>query len=185
MRGAAYLRSTEEWGQTVIPRNVRVVLIVLAWSLSLAGGVSYAQGPGPIGRGLAREVSRQPFPEPLGEGSSGNGLRRLNQFRGRMIYISSWQFSERLARCVGATATELTVTIGGIEQRLPRRDIRRVSIQGDSLANGTLLGAAVGVLGGLAQGGAGTAAGGAAVYGGIGAWIDSRRVGRTVIYGGR
>ncbi len=169
----------------MIQNKVRVVVVVLACSLGLAEGASSAQQSGPIGPALAREARRQPSPEPMERTPSGDALSRLNQFQGRSIYLTGWQFSERLARCVRATATDLTVMVGGVEQRMARRDIRRVSIRGDSLRNGILFGAAIGFVSGAATGGSGSAVGGALFYGGVGGWIDSRRTGRTVIYEAR
>jgi hypothetical protein len=96
-----------------------------------------------------------------------------------------------LARVVSATNAELVVTLGGVPRTFPVMDIARISLEGDSLTSGAIIGGAIGFPIGVlsCQGSSsedcntlGRAAFGAAFYGAIGAWIDSRHHGRTVIY---
>jgi hypothetical protein len=114
----------------------------------------------------------------------------LNQFSGQLIYVEDRAFRETLARLVAASDGELIVLVGGVEARLPVGGIRRVSVRGDSLRNGAWLGALAGIVPGIfgCQGAssdcsvAGMLVVAVGAYSALGAWIDSRRVGRTVVY---
>ena len=78
--------------------------------------------------------------------------------------------------------TAISLTVDGAEREIPFSEVRRVTRRGgDSLWNGVLIGAGVGALGGSLQG-ARMALTGAALYGALGAFIDSQKRGRVVVY---
>ena len=83
------------------------------------------------------------------------------------------------------------VTLGGVPRTLPVTNVVRLSLEGDSLTSGAILGGALGIPVGVlsCQGSVtedcnvlGRAVFGAAIFGAVGAWIDARHHGRTVIY---
>ena len=119
------------------------------------------------------------------------GLSSVTRYAGRLVWVQDRTGSQLLARVVSATNAELTVTLGGVARTFAVPDIVRVSLDGDSLTNGMIIGGAIGVPAGAfsCQGSVtedcnflGRALLGAVIYGAIGAWIDSRHHGRTVIY---
>jgi hypothetical protein len=119
------------------------------------------------------------------------GLSSVARYAGRLVWVQDRTGSQLLARVVSATNAELTVTLGGVPRTFAVPDIIRISLDGDSLTNGTIIGAAIGVPAGAfsCQGSVTEecnflwrAVLGAVIYGAIGAWIDSRHHGRTVIY---
>ena len=121
------------------------------------------------------------------------GLSSVARYAGRLVWVQGRTGSQLLARVVSATNAELVVTLGGVPRTLPVTDIVRVSLEGDSLTSGAIIGGAIGIPVGVlsCQGSVteecnvlGRAVLGAALYGAIGAWIDSRHHGRTVIYRG-
>ena len=129
---------------------------------------------------------------PLSIGSAQNvGLSSVARYAGRLVWVQDRTGSQLLARVVSATTTELILTFGGVPRTLPVTDIVRISLEGDSVTSGAIIGAAMGIPAGVlsCQGSItedcnvlGRAVFGAAVWGAIGAWIDSRHHGRTVIY---
>ena len=118
------------------------------------------------------------------------GLSAVAPYAGRLVWVRDRTGSELLARVVSATDSELGVTVGGVGRTIPVTGIARVSIDGDSITDGMLIGAAIGVPWGvLACQGARTrcATGtnvlaGIAISGALGAWLDARHHGRTVLY---
>ena len=126
-------------------------------------------------------------------GQSSQSLRVLNQYKGQLVFVQRFVLREEtLVRVVAASDNEVLVQLGGVDTPIPRRDIRRVSFKGkDPLGNGMLIGGAVGGAMGLFTGCEGASSNctiaevtlGTALLGGaVGAWIDSRRHGRIVIY---
>ncbi len=122
------------------------------------------------------------------------GLSSVARYAGRLVWVQDRTGSQLLARVVSATNTELILTLGGVPRTLPVTDVVRISLEGDSLTSGAIIGGAIGVPAGvLSCQGSGTedcnvlgrAGFGAAIWGAIGAWIDSRHYGRTVIYRAR
>lgn len=121
------------------------------------------------------------------------GLSSVGRYAGRLVWVEGRTGSQLLARVVSATNAELVVTLGGVPRTLPVTEIVRVSLEGDSPTSGAIIGGAIGIPVGVlsCQGSVtedcnvlGRAVLGAALYGAIGAWIDSRHHGRTVIYRG-
>lgn len=119
------------------------------------------------------------------------GLASVARYAGRLVWVEGRTGSQLLARVVSATNAELVVTLGGVARTLPVTEIVRVSLEGDSPTSGAIIGGAIGIpIGVLSCQGSvteecnilGRAVLGAALYGAIGAWIDSRHHGRTVIY---
>ena len=119
------------------------------------------------------------------------GLWSVARHAGRLVWLQNRTGGQLLARVVSATNAELTVTVGGVPRTFPVTEIARISLEGDSLTSGAIIGGAIGIpIGVLSCQGSnsedcntlGRAAFGAALYGAIGAWIDSRHHGRTVIY---
>jgi hypothetical protein len=119
------------------------------------------------------------------------GLSSVARYASRLVWVQDRTGSQLLARVVSATNTELILTLGGVPRTLPAADIVRISLEGDSLTSGAIIGGAIGIPAGVlsCQGSVtedcnvlGRAVLGAAVWGAIGAWIDSRHHGRTVIY---
>ena len=119
------------------------------------------------------------------------GLSSVARHAGRLVWVQDRTGSQLLARVVSATNTELILTLGGVPRTLPVADIVRVSLEGDSLTSGAVIGGASGIPAGVlsCQGSVtedcnvlGRAVLGAAIWGAIGVWIDSRHHGRTVIY---
>jgi hypothetical protein len=103
----------------------------------------------------------------------------------------------RAALTVALLASSLSIAwaqkagLGGVPRTLPVTEIVRVWLEGDSLTSGAIIGGAIGIPVGVlsCQGSVtencnvlGRAVLGAVLYGAIGAWIDSRHHGRTVIY---
>lgn len=121
------------------------------------------------------------------------GLSSVARYAGRLVWVEGRTGGQLLARVVSATNAELVLTLGGVPRTLPVTEIVRVSLEGDSLTSGAIIGGAIGIPVGVlsCQGSVtedcnvlGRAVLGAALYGAIGAWIDSRHHGRTVIYRG-
>ncbi len=119
------------------------------------------------------------------------GLSSVARYAGRLVWGQDRAGSQLLARVVGATNAELIVTLGGVPRTLPVTGIVRISLEGDSLTRGAIIGGAIGFPAGVlsCQGSVtedcnvlGRAVLGAAIWGAIGAWIDSRHHGRTIIY---
>jgi hypothetical protein len=119
------------------------------------------------------------------------GLSSVARYAGRVVGVEDRSGRQLLARVVSATATELMLTLGGVPRTVPVTDIVRISLEGDSLTSGAIIGGAIGIPVGVlsCQGSVtedcnvvGRAVLGAAVWGAIGAWIDSRHHGRTDIY---
>jgi hypothetical protein len=119
------------------------------------------------------------------------GLSSVARYAGRLVWVQDRTGNQLLARVVSATNADLIVTLGGLPRTFPVTDVARISLEGDSLTSGATIGGAIGFPIGVlsCQGSSsedcntlGRAAFGAALYGAIGAWIDSRHHGRTVIY---
>ena len=119
------------------------------------------------------------------------GLSSVVRYAGRLVWVEDRTGSQLLARVVSATNTELTFTLGGVPRTIPVTDIVRISLEGDSVTSGAVIGGAMGIPAGVlsCQGSVtedcsvlGRAVLGAVVWGAIGAWIDSRHHGRTIIY---
>jgi hypothetical protein len=119
------------------------------------------------------------------------GLSSVARYAGRLVWVQDLTGSQLLARVVSATNNELILTLGGVPRNVPAADIVRISLEGDSLRSGAIVGGAMGIPAGVlsCQGSVtedcnvlGRAVLGAAVWGAIGAWIDSRHHGRTIIY---
>ena len=119
------------------------------------------------------------------------GLSSVGRYAGRLVWVEDGTGSQLLARVVSATPAELILTLGGVPRTLPVTDIVRISLEGDSPTSGAIIGGAIGIPAGVlsCQGSVtedcnvvARAVFGAAVWGAIGAWIDSRHHGRTDIY---
>ena len=119
------------------------------------------------------------------------GLSPVGQYTGRLVWVVDRTGGQVLARVVSATDSDLAVTLGGVPQTIPAANIRRILIDGDSVRNGAIIGGLVGIPAGIfsCQGAPGPdcdfiahAIAGAAIYGALGAFIDLRIHGRTVIY---
>lgn len=118
-------------------------------------------------------------------------LAALSGLSGETIYIEDRNGRETAARCLAANDREILISVGGVERRVGVADIRRITVGGDSLTNGALIGGAIGIPWGImgCQGHrtsncplAVYAGLGVAIFGGVGAWIDSRRDSRKVVY---
>lgn len=119
------------------------------------------------------------------------GLSSISGYVGRLLWIEDDTGGRVLARLVSVTDQEVMVTLGGVPRVFLAREVARVSVDGDSLTNGMVIGGLIGApLGALSCQGSVTrncdmaprmlVSG--AVYAAIGAWIDARQHGRTVIY---
>ena len=126
-------------------------------------------------------------------GAQNPGLASVARSAGRLVGVQDRAGSQLLARVVDATNAELILTLGGVPRTFPVADIIRISLEGDSVTSGAIIGGAIGIPAGVlsCQGSVredcnvlGRAMFGAAIWGAIGAWIDSRHHGRTVIYRG-
>lgn len=119
-------------------------------------------------------------------------LSSLATRTGQIVYVLERGGAEVLARVQSATSSQLLVTVGGTPRAFNAAEIARVSIAGDSIRNGTLIGGVVGVGAGFfsLQGSPCTTCGraaaqilaGVAISAALGAWVDARKKGRTVVY---
>jgi hypothetical protein len=120
--------------------------------------------------------------------ASTDDLRDLERFEGQLIYVQLVSAEEVLARLVTADDTVLVVTVGGTRRDIASSRIHQVSIRGDRLRNGIQIGAGIGAVWGIlgTQGGVGHPTVGVALMtalgAAVGAWVDARHVGRTVVY---
>ena len=112
---------------------------------------------------------------------------RMHTFEDRLIEVERLNGDVEIARGICATDSGLVTTFGLARRSTQLREVRRISIRGDSLKDGALIGGAFGaVIGGWfgcdtcstrAQG----IVGGMAAYGGLGVLIDYLHRGRTTI----
>jgi hypothetical protein len=124
-------------------------------------------------------------------GAQERGLSRVGRYAGKPVWVIDRAGRTLLVRVVSATDLELAVTVGGSPQTIPAADIVRVFVDGDSVKNGAIIGALIGLPAGVlgCQGSvssdcdaAGYAIVGAVTYGAIGAFFDWLHHGRTVLY---
>ncbi|NOT43059.1 MAG: hypothetical protein HOP14_00465 [Acidobacteria bacterium] len=121
-------------------------------------------------------------------------LQALAPYTGQVLTLRTRAGHDVLIRLVRAEPDRLVVTVGGLERTFGVAEIAAVSAVGDSVRNGALIGAALGAVGlvfsrgeppcprgcpGRRAVGAGVAVGASAA---IGAWVDARHRGRTVLY---
>lgn len=128
---------------------------------------------------------------PAGAGAQGQGLSRVAASTGKLAWVIDRTGRTLLVRIVSATDSELAITVGGAPQTIPVGEIARVFLDGDSVKDGAIIGGLIGLPIGVlsCQGSvtadcdyAGHAIIGAVIYGAIGALIDWRHHGRTVLY---
>jgi len=117
------------------------------------------------------------------------------------VFLRDDKGAETRGKLLRLDMREAVLVIDNQERRFDLANVRSIQKRGDSLKNGFLAGAAVGVLGGLLIGGLGTcepppgvvtecedvnplaiAVVGGLVYGAIGAGIDALIQGRTTLY---
>jgi hypothetical protein len=115
------------------------------------------------------------------------------------VYVLDDRGVEVSGTLVRLDPDSILLLIGGVEHRLEAARVRRIDRRGDSLRNGALIGAAVGVAMGLLAAGMsdcpGTDPGGGCagtraaalvlstgIYAAVGAGIDALVVGRTTVY---
>lgn len=125
---------------------------------------------------------------------------------GPTVIVQDNRGAETKGKLLRLDVREAVLMIAGQERRFALADVRRIEKRGDSLKNGAIIGAAVGLFGGLLGSRLGRceppegfeafatckkednpnsfafAAAGAVVYGAIGAGIDALIVGRTTLY---
>jgi hypothetical protein len=119
-------------------------------------------------------------------------LSTLRKYIDRTVYIKDVAGDVTSRRLVEATRSELVVAVGASRQVIPASQITSVTIDGDPLWNGALIGGAVGVAVVLAApfgGGTGpyphdvsAVAGAFGLGAAFGAWKDWRHKGQTVVY---
>ena len=114
------------------------------------------------------------------------------------VYVLDRSGIETTGKLLGLSPDSLVLLVAGAERRFDRADVVRIQKR-DSLKNGTLIGAAIGVVMGLASAGIsdcpGPRPGGACpgaraalalvstgMYAGIGAGVDALIRGRTTLY---
>jgi len=121
--------------------------------------------------------------------SKNDSLSRVHAYAGRLAQVLLKTDEQLLVRIVDATDAELMVTVGGVARTIAVGDLARVSIDGDSIKDGAIIGGLLGIpFGILGCSGDASNCGLAGVvigplfYGGIGALIDWRHHGRTVLY---
>jgi hypothetical protein len=123
-------------------------------------------------------------------------VRRPQPFAGQLASLKLVSGTAFLVRIVSLSKSELVVTVGGVRQVFRLSQVDRLSVEGDSLKNGAIIGAAVGVLWGfLATGGlqcsdcpgavAGSMMLGSGAGVGIGIGIDAHHIGTTIVYSRR
>lgn len=117
----------------------------------------------------------------------------LAKYVGRTIFVEHRTRDEFKGRLLAILPDGLRMTAGLGERALTWSEVRRVFLEGDRLSDGIDKGVAIGLgLGLLGTQGMScrncpgrtlaSIAVSAAVYGAIGAWIDHRNVGRTLVY---
>ena len=110
---------------------------------------------------------------------------------GIIVYVRTTNGAELQGEFISATSRALTISPGGRSTSVDVDHIAQIWKRGDSLRNGAIIGAVIGVAGAI--GGQSecsdcsgrVAAGiflGAPIWAGIGALIDRQHVGRTLIY---
>lgn len=114
------------------------------------------------------------------------------------VYVVDRSGLETTGKLLGLSPDSLVLLVAGVERRFDRADVARIQKR-DTLKNGTLIGAAVGVVMGLVGAGIsdcpGTRPGGACpgfrgaiavastgMYAGLGAGVDALIRGRTTLY---
>ncbi len=128
-------------------------------------------------------------------------LRQTSHFAkliGRLVTIDQASGGKTLVRVVSMSDSELIATVDGVQRVFPVHEVDRISLRGDSLKNGALIGAAVGSLWGVLslQGlpctipdcrlrATGRVLTGVGFGVGVGMWVDKARVGRTMVYSRR
>ena len=132
-------------------------------------GVFLPQRSGPAGT---------PYPDPW----------RLRALAGSLVYDETRDSREVLARFVRFTDEALVVTVGGRHREMAVADVERISLEGDSLKNGALLGLAIGPVYGLlapcdtCRNIGERILGGTAVAAGTGVLVDYLHKGRTTVF---
>jgi hypothetical protein len=177
-------------------------MMVSILALQLLPPIAAAHLEGPIASAVTREAVRIAHAEDshcfLGGGRCARAmpayaaptddLRDLERFEGQLIYVQLVSAEEILARLVTADDAVLVVTVGGTRRDIASSRIHQVSIRGDRLRNGIQIGAGIGAAWGIlgTQGGVGHPTVGVALMtalgAAVGAWVDARHVGRTVVY---
>jgi len=114
------------------------------------------------------------------------------------VYVLDDMGSETRGMLVGLDEDSISLLVNGIEQRFERQRVHRIDKRGDSLKNGALVGAVVGVVLSAISAAAADcpstsdtscpgakvalAIAGTAVYTGIGVGVDALFTGRTTMY---
>ena len=110
------------------------------------------------------------------------------------VYVDQVSGEEALGRIVRVEPEAIVLSTGGVEHRIPLAEVRRVQVRGDSLRNGAVAGALVGLAGGLLTTrlwdcGSGCAgqktlflAYSSAIYAAIGTAFDAMHTGRRTVY---
>jgi hypothetical protein len=117
----------------------------------------------------------------------------LMKYVGEPAHVVEWNGREYLVRIAGYTDSGLEVLEAATPRTIAWTDVRQVFVSGDPIHDGAGKGAAVGVgLGILSTQGSSCSdcpgqhllmvAASMAFYGAIGAWIDHKSVGKTIIY---
>lgn len=115
-----------------------------------------------------------------------------------IVYVEDRAGAETRGRLLSITPTAIAIDVAGSQRTFAPADVVKVERRGDSLKNGALIGAAIGVLTGFIGDcpGAGTTnrsgncpgarvgyvLGGSAIWAGIGAGLDALIPGRTLIW---
>lgn len=115
------------------------------------------------------------------------------------VYVVDDTGAETMGRLLRLSADSIVLLVDGAERQFDAARVRRIQRRGDSLKNGTIIGAVVGVALGLVAGGLADCAGddpsgncpgvrvaallvSTGVYAAVGAGIDALIPGRTTLY---
>ena len=111
-----------------------------------------------------------------------------------LVYVDRGSGEEALGRIVRIEPDAIVLSTGGVEHRIPLAEVARVQVRGDSLRNGAVAGALVGLAAGLLTTGVWDCAGGCAgqqavflaystaIYAAIGTAFDAMHTGRRTVY---
>ena len=111
-----------------------------------------------------------------------------------VVYVDTGAGEEALGRIVRIEPDAIVLSTGGVEHRIALAEVRRVQIRGDSLRDGAVTGALVGLAAGLLTTGLWDCAGGcagqkavfvaysSALYAAIGTAFDAMHTGRRTVY---